>query len=267
MIELPHEIAEAETGRRLKLAQHSYSDAVCSIYAIADYKDYPHLGSGTLFSWNNQAFLITARHLLDSGRQALDMMVQTNRSTEPISLRRRFVKSDDERDLALCALNPQEIRSLNAIPLNGLDFFKFPNSSDGRSLATIGWPNTKNKFDMYGGNMGQQMIVCGPQKTAESLTLDKSVDATFVYQKFAKRDAINIDQERTNSPKLTGLSGGLMFDLGNPLDPEVLVGETEFVPHPVGICTKYDYNRKVIRGTRPGVFIREFLDSGQFLEC
>lgn len=77
----------------------------------------------------------------------------------------------------------------------------------GRILATIGWPNTKNKFDLYGTNIGQQMVVSGPQKSAEGLNLNNSLDKAFVYQKFAERDAIDIDQQRVNSPKLTGLSG------------------------------------------------------------
>jgi len=267
MIKPLHEIAEAETGRRLQLAENTYSNAVCSIYAISGYRDCPHLASGTLFKWKNNAYLITARHLLDSGRQALDVMVQTNQSTEPISLSRRFVKSSEEFDMALCALNPREIDVLNAIPLEGLDFFTYPDSMDGRILATVGWPNTKNKLDLYGANTGQQMVVGGPQKSAKSLNLDNSLDKAFVYQKFAERDAIDINQQRTNSPKLKGLSGGLTFDLGDPLDPEVLARDKEFIAHPVGICTKYDGHKKVIRSTRPGVFIREFLESGVFLEC
>lgn len=68
MIKCLSEIAEAETGRRLKLAEDTYSNAVCSIYAISGERDCPHLGSGTLFKWENNAYLITARHLLDSGR-------------------------------------------------------------------------------------------------------------------------------------------------------------------------------------------------------
>ena len=267
MLKPLHEMAEAESGRRLQLAQETYRNAVCSIYAISGDRDYPHLGSGTLFSLENKTYLITARHLLDSGRKALDMMMIANHSTKPISLKRRFIKSNDERDLALCALNPQEIRLLGATPINGLDFFKFPKPMNGRILATIGWPNTKNKLDIYGMNKGQQMVVSGPQKTAKSLGLDNSLDSIFVYQKFAERDAIGLDQQRTNSPKLTGISGGLTFDLGNALDPEILSGQKEFAPHPVGICSQNDPYKKFIQSTRPGVFIQDFLKSGEFLEC
>lgn len=141
------------------------------------------------------------------------------------------MKSSEEFDIALCALNAREIDALNVIPLEGLDFFKYPCSTDGRVLATIGWPNTKNKLDLYAATTCQQMVVGGPQKSAESLNLDNSLDKAFVYQKFAERDAIDLDQQRTNAPKLTGLSGGLTFDLGNPLDPEILAGDKEFIAH------------------------------------
>lgn len=51
MIKSLPEIAEAETGRRLQLAKNTCGNAICNIYAISGDRDYPHLGSGTLFKW------------------------------------------------------------------------------------------------------------------------------------------------------------------------------------------------------------------------
>lgn len=267
MLEKLHVVAEKEVSRRVEQAKDIYSDSVCSIYGVSNSRDWPHLGSATLVSWKTQVWLITARHLLESGRQASDFIAVSEKCVQPVSLSRRFIKSDEERDLALCAINPNELVALSATPVNGIDFFKFPVAVSGRAIGTIGWPNTKNKLDRYKQTMITQMIVSGPQRAADSVGFEQEHDDHYVYQRYHEKDAIDSNQKHLNPPKLVGLSGGLTFDLGNPIDPEILAGNTEYSPHPIGICTKYDPLRRVIRSTRPGTFLQEFIESGVILDC
>lgn len=260
-----HEVAEKEITRRVDLSKGIFRETVCSIYGVQSAIKNTHLGSGTLVSWNSNTWLLTARHLLKSGRNATEFFAVSERCERPITLSRRFVKSDEETDLAICALNVSKSRALVAKPIDARKFFTYPKPCNGRGIATIGWPNTRNQIDQYAVIM-TPMIVSGPQKTAESLGDDINDDERYVFQKFYEKDALDQKGKQINPPKLTGLSGGLTFDLGNPIDPKIISEEAEFSVHPLGICTKYDPHRRVIRSTRPATFIRDVIESGIPLE-
>lgn len=267
MIEGLTTIAEKETARRCDCVRAEFDRVTCSIYAFFDQYNHPHLGTGTIVSWGNTHWLITAAHLLDAGRQAPDFFAVTLNSTEPVSLQRRFVRSDPEHDLALCALNPREVDSLGVSAIDGKKFFSFPSASTGRILCTLGWPNTKNTLSKYDRKPISQMIVAGPQKAAVDLHQPSVLDRQYVFQRYYPPDTIDQEGARINAPKLTGLSGGITFDLGDPLDFEVLDRQANFAIHPVGICTMNDPLRRVIRSTRPANFITDILQDNVILEC
>ncbi|WP_321490786.1 hypothetical protein [uncultured Hyphomonas sp.] len=261
------EVAEKETARRTQQVQDKFASSVCSIYGVLDSKTFPHLGSGTVVRWEAEFWLLTARHLVKAGRKAQDFFAVTSNCSQPVSMTRRFVLSGLEQDLALCALNAAEVQALNVQPIDGRDFFSKPQPVTGRALCTLGWPNSKNKLDRYSRKAGSQMIVAGPQRAATDLGLKLEDDALFLFQKYHPSGAIDENRARLNAPNLEGLSGGLTLDLGNPVDPRALLNEDSVQIHPVGICTKYDPHKRMIRSTRPAEFIRALIESNTILEC
>lgn len=104
----------------------------------------------------------------------------------------------------------------------------------------------------------------GAQKKAVDAGSPDFSDDEFVFQKFDPRDSVDDNDARTNAPKLQGLSGGLIFDLGNPVSPREIATDYS-KPIPIAICTMRDKKNKTVRGSRPWGFLDAVLNSAQQL--
>tara|TARA_R110001606_G_scaffold391096_1_gene558577 strand:- start:428 stop:1069 length:642 start_codon:yes stop_codon:yes gene_type:complete len=207
---------------------------------------------------------MTAAHLLESGRNANAFAVLSQDFRNFVFLDRRFLKSADDGDLAIAGLEDAEYLQLGAAAVRYEDFFHLPPLLKGRGLASIGWPNTKNEISQYKKLSPAAMLVSGPSVTASDIGQADEFDRKFVYQRYRPKESIDEKGFGINPPKLRGLSGGLTVDLGNPLDPQSLVGGEVPKWHPVGILTEFDRHSKVIRSTRPHEFLRYCVESEVF---
>ena len=267
MLERIELVTQEEISRRAKILVEQSPLGICSIYAEFDDEMPTHLGSGVLVASLKETWLITARHLLEEGRKAARVVAVSDQMHQPVFLNRRFIKvRDKDVDLALCALSDGDVENLNVEPIDGKKFFTFPNSRRGRAICTIGFPNSRNKIDRYGFNSGTILCVTGPQLAASDINKDEGYDKEFVMQRYQENDLLDASGKRTNALKLKGLSGGLTFDLGLPLDPEVISGSEEAIMHPVGICIRHDFQNGVITSVRPHNLIRERIEGGYILQ-
>jgi len=261
-----HKIAEREISRRVTAVAGKLSNTVLSIYAAVRPNRIEHLGSGIVLSIRDRYYLLTAAHLVESGRAAEDFFLLSRGFDYPVSLSRRFLKSADDGDLAISTLSEMEVSKLHADVLNFEDFFVIPPVIKGRGIATIGWPNTKNEISAYRKLTPTQMLISGPSVTATDIKLEEKLDSHFVYQRYRPKDCIDQSGDGMNSPKLNGLSGGLTIDLGSPLEEPALAHDEGISWHPVGILTMYDQVEKVVRSTRPHHFLRACIESHQLTE-
>lgn len=264
MIIKPHEFAEAEITRRVEQIAGDFRQIVQSIYGLLPGEKIEHLGSGVVGSIRGKTYLLTAAHLVESGRKATDFILVSENSDGFVSLSRRFLKSSDDGDLAICALTESDIDILG---VRGLDFELFlsiPPVIKGRGVATIGWPNSKNELSRYKKTIPTQMLISGPSITAEDLGLAPELNQRFAYQRYRTDDCFDQTGSSRNPPKLSGLSGGLTVDFGNPFDSSGLSGNAKASWHPIGIFTDHPRIGEHVRSTRPWKFLSDFVQSEGF---
>ena len=241
----------------------SISSHVLSVYAANGGKIH-HLGSAIALAIENRFALMTAAHLLESGRSAEQFFVLSRDFHKTVSLNRRFLKSSDDGDLAIAGLKDTEFRTLSVSSISYKEFLTLPPAVKGRGVGTVGWPNTKNEINQHRKLSPTPMFVSGPSVRAADIDCAEELDRKFVYQRYRPKEAIGQDGVAINAPKLRGLSGGLTVDLGDPLDSNSLLGGGAFPNwHPVGILTDFDSKAKVIRSTRPHEFLRSCIENNQ----
>ena len=259
-----HEFAEAEIARRVQQIAGDFRQIVPSIYALLPGEKIEHLGSEIIGSIRGKTFLLTAAHLVESGRKAADFVLVSENSNGFVSLSRRFLKSSDDSDLAICALTESDV---DIMGVRGLDFELFlsiPPMIKGRGVATIGWPNSKNELSRYKKTTPTQMLISGPSITAEDLGLAPEFDQRFAYQRYRTNDSFDETGSARNPPKLRGLSGGLTVDVGDPIDSTGLSGNLPASWHPIGVFTDHPKSGDYVRSTRPWKFLRDCIQSEDF---
>lgn len=264
MIIKPHEFAEAEITRRVKQITGDFRQIVLSIYALLPGEKIEHLGSGIVGSIRGKNFLLTAAHLVESGRKAIDFVLLSENANHFVSLSRRFLKSSDDGDLAICALTESDMNILGARGLDLSLFLSIPPVTKGRGVATIGWPNSKNELSRYKKITPTQMLISGPSITAADLGLAPEIDQRFAYQRYRTNDCFDETGSSRNPPKLRGLSGGLTVDVGDPFDFAGLSGNSGANWHPIGIFTDHPKNGNHVRSSRPWKFLSDCIQSPDF---
>lgn len=215
-------------------------------------------------SIRGKTFLLTAAHLVESGRKAIDFVLLSENADNFVSLSRRFLKSSDDSDLAICALTEGDMEILGVRGLDFALFLSIPPVMKGRGIATIGWPNSKNEISRYKKITPTQMLISGPSITAEDLGLAREIDQRFAYQRYRTDDCFDETGSPRNPPKLKGLSGGLTVDIGDPFDSAGLSGNSSVSWHPIGIFTDHPKNGNYVRSTRPSKFLSECIQSEDF---
>jgi hypothetical protein len=214
LILTPKDVTREFLSEATNTAVTRYRDAIRPIYGVAERGEPNHIGSGLLLDVGGSKRLLTAAHVLDhniqttlylGGDQFAPLEFEALSTEAPGGDR-----NADKADFAMAPLPEATIAKLtNATFINEADISPFQGSSEGRSYACLGFPNSKNKISPFKStavvpNLGIYSSVGRPASQLAAVATDQ--DHILVdYDPKTSRDQLG---NKVPSISIRGFSGG-----------------------------------------------------------
>jgi hypothetical protein len=260
MIQSVFDIRHERILESMALAQKKYNSAVRPIYGIHRRGVAPiHIGSCVLLSLRETRFLVTAGHVTDRAKSTR-LQVAGTKELIPLSFDSGLTtnpgkpRDEDVYDFSVCALSAMMQRELGEVTyIAESDIYKAFPLGRNRLRMVIGYPTSKNRK----GIDNPRMRVGGTVWTYASLPVEDADAASILgvptgdhlLIEFDHKKSINPDGIGAHSINPAGASGGAMFDLGKPDDPEWLAKLAQCEAKLAGILTEYRSRNKAIVAT------------------
>ena len=235
-----------------------FRTAILPIYGDSQRGTPVHIGTAIALDWNRQKLLLTAAHVIDNNEFS-SLYVG---GADPIPLEMEFLtssksgqdRSQDHYDFAIGRIPPQTLKALEGISfIPESDVCTTSSEPDGTTYTVAGYPNSKNKKTnatkrvLHAELLHYTDVARTNQTLAEKLNLSKT---THIFMNYDRRHSLDAQGRRVNSPRLKGLSGGPVFNIGVLSDPSVLSGCRHPDPCVIGLLTEYHQDQKTIIATR-----------------
>jgi hypothetical protein len=217
---------------------------------------YELIGSSVLVEFGSQLFLFTAAHVLDQTSLLLGLPTgfaqlkgEAIKSTPPNGRRRE----DDRADIGIVRLGEEfrellrDVRVLSASELDVDD--QAVDAPATKHYLVLGFPSSKAKFSVVDRKARFEGFVLTSKAVPSSdYSLVGLTDHAHIVLDFEQCDARASDGQ-TIAPKVNGVSGGGMWNLGDSFDPE------GFGARLAGIAIEWHRRKvRVIVGTRVSLY-------------
>jgi hypothetical protein len=211
------------------------------------------LGSGIFVTLGGMPGLITAGHVLDGdGCGPGDLLIAgplsplIRPSQKPL---RSVVNQDgtDGIDVAVFRLHPKDVGGLGVFESIAIDDVQAPEPyRPGRRFAVVGFPVSKNSKPVPDGEpLRGNIFVFGARERAPTADMPRSWirPETHLLLNWDHKRAFDSARGWQTPMSLSGVSGGVVVDLGETLDPAIR-------PRLVGIFTHHLKTEKLLVATR-----------------
>lgn len=219
----------------IRNAVNSLIDCITPIFDVNEKGQAKLLGSGVLLSVSGEAYLCTAKHVIDGNK---DSTLYIDGPKQLETLEGDFHTSSDH-DIAVLKLTPNLVSALEKYsPLPTSNIASEDQIADCKYAEFIGFPESKNRKIHQQNKLRNQRFSFG--------CIVAAVNATSIRLRFNKKRNVEAQTRlRVTSPDLYGVSGGAMF--GVSIDTAAIAGNPE--PRLIGISTDWLKLSNEVAGT------------------
>jgi len=260
MAETAHDIP-ADLRAKLNATMDQVLPACVHFYWQRPSETPKSLGSGILLKLNDDRLRVaTAFHVFDGdGRGPGGGLAMGGPRSALIPLKGNPARTysvqpdgEDVIDLASFWLDGRSVAELGQVtPFTGSDVQASTSHDPSRRYAVVGFPASKNKKPVGKGEPlpgGMMMFVARERDPGLPLPRPWINPAHHLMLSWDSKTAFHSEYGQHNPPKLSGVSGGVVLDLGPTLDPRVR-------PKVAGIFTRHLKPEDVLVATRLHPFL------------